>query len=123
MCTLMAMLLLLPALARAEVAAFVADGDASWVGFSPSGAHWAVFSTLEDRRLLIVDGRIVGESAAWRAAHGPVFDSETELHWLGVSTNGWVTLYCASLGDRSPRRGVCARKAAALQPRNAGDDE
>ncbi len=86
--------------------------DYDWVGFSPSGAHFAQWA---DKRL-IVDGKIA-EAEAPEPGDGMriVFDGEKEFHYL----TGDAKLVCVAVDGPSAANTRCAKAGRALDKSRA----
>lgn len=91
---------------------------AEWVAFSPSGRRWAVVARRGNAYELAVDGKLFAPAPLPLKNGRIIFDSETELHYLG-SSMGRVTLVCAALEGEVSSRSACARHGEAMGKKDA----
>lgn len=90
---------------------------AEWVGFSPSGRHWAAVVSRDKGVSVVVDGKRFASAPRPLKRARVLFDSETEFHYLGDSL-GRIALVCGTIGGALPPRSVCARHGEAMGKKN-----
>ena len=86
---------------------------AEWVGFSPSGRHWAAVVSKDKGTAIALDGKITARAPRPLKNARIIFDSETEFHYLADPMMR-VALVCGSIGGPVSPRSACARNGAAM---------
>lgn len=85
-----------------------------WIGFSPSGRHYAFVSRSGNKSVIVVDGKPVKEQVPLEVPFGAVaFDGESEFHYV-ADVGGKVALVCVTLNQTAAQRTNCAHRAGAL---------
>lgn len=86
---------------------------AEWIGFSPSGRHWAAVVSTGKGTAIALDGKVSARAPRPLKNARIVFDSETEFHYLADPMMR-IALVCGSVGGPVSPRSVCARNGAAM---------
>jgi len=86
---------------------------AEWVGFSPSGRHWAVVVSREKGNSVAIDGKEFASAPRPLKNARILFDTETEFHYLADSLSR-VALVCGTIGGENSPRSACARHGEAI---------